>query len=367
MARAGAFAFVLLFFTLLPSRAAELDLEATKVRFLKGEYKEVIDEANAALKARMRNEDWHLLLAHSLWMTGKYTEAKDAIATAERANYYSVRTRLLGYHINRSAGDLENAQRMLDEINALGGSRRWGFREAVDVVALGQAAVILGADPKLVLDNFYNPIKKSDPNLREVHLAIGDLALAKHDYALAGKSFQEGIKKFPKDPDLLHGMAEALAPSDRKEMLRVLEKVFENNESHIAARILVVEHLVDAEEYEDAETELKKIEAVNPHRPEMWAFRAVMAHLRNDSSAEQSARTAGLSSSLMKRRKDAEPPTTGAIFLSSGLVVGPVMSRRRAVFSIPTRMKGRIVPLPTDTWTIPATWMKSSWMPPSGM
>src|SRR5688572_28308449 len=294
MARAGAFAFVLLFFTLLPSRAAELDLEATKVRFLKGEYKEVIDEANAALKARMRNEDWHLLLAHSLWMTGKYTEAKDAIATAERANYYSVRPRLLGYHINRSAGDVENAQRLLDEINALGGSRRWGFREAVDVVALGEAAVILGADPKLVLDNFYNPIKKSDPNLREVHLAIGDLALAKHDYALAGKSFQEGIKKFPKDPDLLHGMAEALAPSDRKEMLRVLEKVFENNESHIAARILVVEHLVDAEEYEDAETELKKIEAVNPHRPEMWAFRAVMAHLRNDSSAEQSARTAGL-------------------------------------------------------------------------
>src|SRR5688572_19334340 len=119
MARAGAFAFVLLFFTLLPSRAAELDLEATKVRFLKGEYKEVIDEANAALKARMRNEDWHLLLAHSLWMTGKYTEAKDAIATAERANYYSVRTRLLGYHINRSAGDLENAQRSEEHTSEL--------------------------------------------------------------------------------------------------------------------------------------------------------------------------------------------------------------------------------------------------------
>ncbi len=293
MARAGAFA-VVLFFTLLSVHAAELDLEATKARFLKGEYKKVIEEANAALKARLRTEDWHLLLAQSLWMTGQYSEAKDAIATAERANYYSVRTRLLGYHINRSAGDLENAQRMLDEINALGGSRRFGFREAVDVVALGQAAVILGADPKLVLDNFYNPIKKSDPNLREVHLAIGNLALAKHDYALAGKSFQEGIKKFPKDPELLHGMAEALAPSDRKAMLGVLEKVLEQNESHIAARILLVEHLVDAEEYDDAETELKKIEAVNPHRPEMWAYRAVMAHLRNDSVAEQAARTAGL-------------------------------------------------------------------------
>jgi tetratricopeptide (TPR) repeat protein len=227
-------------------------------------------------------------------MTGEYQEAKEAIALAERANYYSVRPRLLGYHINRSAGDLETAQRLIDEINALGGSRRFGFREAVDVVALGEAAVILGADPKLVLDNFYTPIKKSDPNLREVYLAIGNLALAKHDYALAGKSFQEGLQKFPKDPDLWHGMAEALAPSDRKEMLRALEKVFQGNEAHIPARILLVEHLVDAEEYDEAEKELKKVEAVNRNHPEMWAYRAVMAHLRNDESAEQAAREAGL-------------------------------------------------------------------------
>lgn len=280
--------------TLLRSFSADLDLAATKAKFLKGEYKQVIEDAEAALKARARDEDWRLLLAQSLWITGQYLEAKEIISLAERANYYSVRPRLIGYRINRSAGDLETAQRLIDEINTLGGSRRFGFREAVDVVALGEAAVILGADPKLVLDNFYTPIKKSDPNLREVYLAIGNLALAKHDYALAGKSFQEGLQKFSKDPDLLHGMAEALAPSDRKEMLRALEKVFEANESHLPARILLVEHLVDAEEYDDAEKELKKVEAINPHYPEMWAYRAVMAHLRNDEGAEQSARAAGL-------------------------------------------------------------------------
>jgi tetratricopeptide (TPR) repeat protein len=269
-------------------------LEKTKGRFLAGEYKEVIEEASGALKARLRDENWHLLLAQSLWMTGRYPEAKEVIKLAERANYYSVRTRLLGYHICRSAGDLEEAQRLLDEINTLGGSRRWGYRDAVDLVALGEAAVMLGADPKLVLDNFYTPVKKSEPNLREVYLAIGNLALAKHDYALAGKAFQEGLQKFAKDADLLHGMAEALAPSDRKEMLRALEKVFEANENHTAARLLLVEHLVDAEEYKEAEKELKKIEEVNPHRPEMWAFRALMANLDNKDDAEQNARAAGL-------------------------------------------------------------------------
>ena len=70
MARAGVFA-VVLFFTLLSARAAELDLEATKAKFLKGEYKEVIEDANAALKARLRTEDWHLLLAQALWITGQ--------------------------------------------------------------------------------------------------------------------------------------------------------------------------------------------------------------------------------------------------------------------------------------------------------
>src|SRR5687768_13291146 len=119
MSRSGALAVSLLLLHLLATRAADLDLDATKARFVKGEYKEVIDEATAALQARLRNEDWHLLLAQSLWMTGQYPEARDAIAIAERANYYSVRTRLYGYHICRSAGDLEKAQTLLDEINAL--------------------------------------------------------------------------------------------------------------------------------------------------------------------------------------------------------------------------------------------------------
>ena len=284
----------LLLLTLISSQAAEFDLAETKSRFLAGEYEKVIEESRAAIKERLRQEDWQLLLARSLWITGQYAEAKEAIGLAERANYSSVRTRLLGYHINRSAGDLETAQRLLDEINTIGGTRRFNFLNAVDIVALGEAAVLLGADPKLVLDNFYSPIKKSDPNLREVYLAIGNLALQKHDYALAGKSFQEGLQKFSKDPELLHGLAEALAPSDRKEMLRALEKVFEENENHLPARILVVEHLVDAEEYESAEEELAKIEEVNPNHPEMWAYRGVIAHLDNDLEGEEKARAAGL-------------------------------------------------------------------------
>jgi tetratricopeptide (TPR) repeat protein len=294
MARAGLLVLCFcLWLSVCFSHAADMDLAKTREAFIAGKYHDVIEQCREALNARLRTEDWHLLLAKSLWLTGQYPEAKEAITRAERSYYYSVRTRLLGYHVCRSAGDLEYAQRLLDEINALGGSRRFGL-ETVDLVALGEAAVLLGADPKLVLDNFYTPVKRSDPNLREVYLAIGNLALQKHDYALASKSFQEGLQKFKSDPDLLHGLAEALAPSDRKEMLKALEKVLEANENHIPARTLVVEHLIDAEEYEEAEKELKKIEAINPNFPELWAFRAVIEHLDNNNAEEEKARAAGL-------------------------------------------------------------------------
>jgi tetratricopeptide (TPR) repeat protein len=294
MARAGFVLTVSASLFALSLSAAEFDLDKCKKQFIAGEYDEVIETAGAAVKARERGEDWSLLYADALWMKGRYPEARDAIKNSQRFSYYAIRPKLLAYKLCRSAGDLEDAVNYLDEINSLGGSRRWSFRSPTpaDLVALGETAVLLGADPKLVLDNFFNPVKKSNPDLREVYLAIGNLALQKHDFALAGKSFQEGLKKFSKDPDMLCGLAEALASDERKEMLKALETALEGNKNHIKARLMLAEHLIDAEEYDESGKQLDKIEAVNPNRPEMWAYRAVIAHLRNDTEGEQKAREA---------------------------------------------------------------------------
>jgi hypothetical protein len=298
MTRSRVFGGLLLaLFALFPvfsAEAAEYDLEEAQKLFAAGEYAKVIEQASAAIKERQRNEDWQLLYARSLALTGKYEEAKDAIKLAQRSNYSSIRFRLAAYHILRANGLLSEAQEALEEINSLGGGRRWAYRDPKDIIALGEAAVLLGADPKLVLDNFYNPVKKAVPEAREVYLAIGQLALQKHDYALAGRAFQEGLQKFPKDAELLVGLAEALEPGDRKEMIKVLERILEINEDHPKGRLLLAEHLIDAEEYEAAEKDLARIEKVNAHLPEMWAFRAVIAHLGNDFERENEARAAGL-------------------------------------------------------------------------
>ena len=55
--------------------------------------------------------------------------------------------------------------------------------------------------------------------LRELYLAGGQLALDKHDFALAAKKFQEGLKQLPNDPDLQCGLAQAYAPSAPAAML----------------------------------------------------------------------------------------------------------------------------------------------------
>jgi tetratricopeptide (TPR) repeat protein len=274
--------------------AASYDLEESQKLFREGKYDRVIEQAGTAIKARQRGEEWQLLNARALWTAGKYPEAREAIVAAHRLNYSSVRIRLLAYHILRANGWLKEADGMLDEINTLGGSRRWGYHEPLDIIALGEAAVLLGADPKLVLDNFFSPVKRNAPETREVYAGIGDLALQKHDFALASRSFQEGLQKFPEDPDLLFGLAAALEPGDRKEMIKVLERLFEVNENHPPGRLLLAEHLIDAEEYEAAEEELARVEKVNPHLPEMWAFRAVIAHLETNQDKEDESRAAAL-------------------------------------------------------------------------
>ena len=156
------------------------------------------------------------------------------------------------------------------------------------------AALLLGADPKMVLDRLFEPVKKAAPDLRDIYLATGQLALDKGDFALAAKIFTDAGKRFKEDADMQFGLARALMSGSRPQALRALERAMEFNEQHIPSRLLLVDHLVDAEEYEEADKLLKEVLAVNANQPEAWAFRAVMAHLRNDKAKETQFRADAL-------------------------------------------------------------------------
>jgi tetratricopeptide (TPR) repeat protein len=276
----------------LETRAGEF--EDCQKKFLKGDYEEAVRLAEKALRADDANQDWSLLLTQALLTLGRYADAETAITKAAARYDDSIRVRLLGYEVLLGNGKPEQAKLLLDEINSLGGRRVWAYRDPPNLVALGRAALLLGADPRLVLDNFFDRAKKADPNCRDAYLASGNVALQKHDFDLAAKVFTEGLKRFADDPDMNFGVAKAFSEGDRSQMKEALEAALEHNPNHLPSLLLLTDHLIDAEEYAKAGEMLEKVLAVNGAHPEAWAYRAVLAHLRSEPTAEEEARNKAL-------------------------------------------------------------------------
>ncbi len=261
-------------------------------KLLAGEYEEVVRQARRAVNERPRQEEWHLLLLEGLMSLGKYAEAHQALTNALDRSPRTLPLRWLARDVFQQSGLPEAAAEQASIIVQSASDRPWAYREPLDLVTVGRAMVALGADPKEILERIHLAARKVAPDLRETYLAAGELALAKHDAALAARQFDEGLKKFPTDPNLLAGRARAFLDGDRKEMAKSLEAALEANPRHIPSLLLLAEHRIDAEDYEAASGTLKEIQAFNPALPEAWAFLSVIAHLRNDRAAEAAARAA---------------------------------------------------------------------------
>jgi len=280
---------IAVFFFHCIGHAQEFD-QAQKL-FLSGKYEECLKACERALTDR---EDWQLLRAQTLLQIGRYPEAEKVIKDALEDSSTSLRLRVLGFDTANASGQPDLAKERLGQINDLISSRSWAYRDAPNIVALGRAALLMGADPKTILERFLGTAQKSDANLRDIYLVGGQLALDKNDYALAAKKFSEALKKFPDDPDVLCGLARAYEPSARGKMLEFLTTALEKNENHIPSMLSLVDHLVDAEEYAEADKMIERALKVNPWRPEAWAYKAVIAHLRSNAEAEKEARKKAL-------------------------------------------------------------------------
>ena len=259
-----------------------------------GQYEKAIKMAKTALKEGVKGEEWPFVLTQGLLTVGRYSEARDVTTNATVLNRRSIRLRWLGRDAALAAGDTNPAAEYLDEIRVLVGSQNVALSDPRNMVALGRAALRLGADPKVVLDRVLTPAKKADPKLIDTYLARGEIALEKHDADLASRAFEEGLKLHPTDPDLHYGLARAHLEGDRSVLVESLENALRINERHLPSLLLLVDHQIDAEDYTGATKNLDAIDAVNPSHPDAWAFRAVLAHLRNDREAESASRTNGL-------------------------------------------------------------------------
>lgn len=276
------------------ANAGAVELAEVRKEFYAGNYAVAVKMATEAVADAPGDEEAHLLKVETLLTVGRADEADRALTEALGRLPQSLRLHWLGRDVAFADGQPEAAMKHLDAIKDLYANRPYSYRAPADLVVFGRAALLLGADPKDVLTKIYATAQKAAPALREVYLARGELALDKHDFALAATAYEDGLKQIPLDADLSYGLARAHVEGDRKAMIAAVEAALQANPSHIPSRLLQADHAIDGERYAEAEAEIAKVLEVNPDQPDAWALRAVLAHLRNDFSGEQTARNAAL-------------------------------------------------------------------------
>lgn len=271
---------------------------------LAGNFNAVIKQATGELRDGAGNTEWSILLIRGLLAVGRYGEADKALKEAIVRDTRNIRLRWLARDVAFANGRPEEALARVDEVRRLVRDSPWMYRAAPDLVVSGRAFLMLGADPKEVLEKIFATAQKAAPKAREVYLARGDLALEKHDFALAARAYEEGLKQLPEDPDLLSGRARAYAESDRVVARASLQEALKQNPRHVPSLLQIADNHIKGEAYAEAAKVLDDVIETNPVHPDAWAYRAVIAHLRSDLVGEKFARERALSSWAKNPRVD---------------------------------------------------------------
>ncbi|MFO0820616.1 MAG: peptidase MA family metallohydrolase [Pirellulales bacterium] len=259
-----------------------------------GRYTEAIEGAGKAVTASYYDESAWTVKINSELELGRYADALATLDAGLAKLPNSLRLRYLGRDVCRFNGQLERQSKLETEITDLLKQAAWRYGDAANQVYVGRWLLSQGADPKKVLKEIYREIRRRNPQFVDAAIAIGELALAKHDYALAGDSYQQAVKLDADHPDAWWGVAAAFATSDSEKATAAITRALAINPRHVPSLLLLIDGHIDAERYDVARELLGKIREVNPHHPRAIAYYAVLAHLSNDATREKRLRDAAL-------------------------------------------------------------------------
>lgn len=262
--------------------------------FRTGQYAECVEASAKAISESEFNENDRLLKLRSELELGRYADAAETLDAALKKFGSSIELRWIGRDVARFNGQPERVAAFEDEIAKLVQQTPWRYSDAASRLIVGRFVLSQGADPKKVLDGAYNVVKKFQPTYAPAFIACGELALEKNDFALAAQNFEQAAKLDAAEADTHFGLAQAFAPSDSEKASAAIKATLERNPNHSGCLLFVADEHIDAERYDEAQTALTQVEAINPVHPKAAAYRAVLAHLRNQPESEKQYRGTGL-------------------------------------------------------------------------
>ncbi len=269
-----------------PLRCCAADYAQALDLYLSGKYRDCEAACDEAIASGEWNENWRILKIRAAAVQGRYLEALETLDAALRRYGTSPRVRWLGIQLLRQTGYLAEANRLRLELARLVQQYPHIYSDAAARVAVGQFLLSEGAEPRQILEVFFDQAKKSRPDLVDPWLAAGQLALDKHDYRVAAQEFRKALERSAEHPEALFGLVQAFLPSQPELAEQHLERLLQRNPSFIPALLWMAERHIDAERYPEAEKLLDQIESINPECAELWALRAVVAHLTARHEAE---------------------------------------------------------------------------------
>lgn len=269
----------------LAADSSATGIDASHEQFKTGKYTECLESTRKAIENGAYAAEWRVLMIKSLMALGQYDKAADDMDIVLLHYPVSMRLLELAHTVYIHNDEPSRADEAIKRLVRVGTSRDLRYMSPVDLVALGNSLLLLGEEPRLVLDELFTRAIKNDPNCLDAYLASGDLALNKQDYELAANQYRSALKRFGKDPDAHFGLAKAFYQSDRSQMIQSLDAALYINSNHVPSLLLLAEHKIDCEDYAGAGELLDRAIAVNPWHPDLWAYRAVLAHQANDLEA----------------------------------------------------------------------------------
>ncbi|TWT51340.1 Tetratricopeptide repeat protein [Rubripirellula amarantea] len=255
--------------------------------FRSGEYEAAESAAREQVEGGVWNERWSRLLIECELTRGDHASAIKTYEAAVSRYSTSMALRLLGIESYQQAGMDEKAMAEMIEFEKrlLSSPTRYVTRD--NLLAIGRYLAMRGEDAREILKRFYDRVRDADPTYTDVFIATAELAIDKHDYAVAAETLEEASELDDTDPRIAYLSALAWQTSDPKEAENFLNKALRLNPRHVPSLLLRAEKEIDAESYDDAKQTIRQVLAINVHEPFAWALSAVIDHVEGHYEIEK--------------------------------------------------------------------------------